>query len=370
MISTYKEKGREMFKDSHLFDFVDLDGVVIPVHRRELGEKESHLYSKKVTWADVVWDGVGLDKTMLYENEIEAIQGQKDMREDYERGIIVVNERNVQYPSYDEEVDTQMLRRIRNMKLGPLTFKQAKKKKPSKNKRPSKPLTKVEKEKHETFAETFQEVVDTKDHGIHEDFQLKIIPRESDCLTMYYGKKVFSPPIDWIEPVKRWDLIWSHIDTLENGYKRNYKYTRPGCKDENGVLGPAIYFYDQNDTDLNYSFNWKEDFIFSEVEYGGNGEFLFYNSNTFPEKANYVSCSPRFNIAPDFKRQPWGGYYYDEYNIVLERTNRSRLRECEKEFLEYPCEESYERYNSEWTGQTRRGSLSFRDVGQVPFPHV
>lgn len=361
-----------MFKDSHLFDFVDLDGVVTPVHRRELGEKEGCLYDKTVSWADVAWDGVGLDKTMLYENEIEAIQEQKDRREDYERGVTVVNERVIHQTMIDdEEVDTQMLRRIRNMKLGPLTFKQAKKKKPSKNKRPSKPLTKVEKEKHETFAETFQEVVDTKDHGIHEDFQLKIIPRGSDSLTMYYGKRIFSPPIDWIEPVKRWDLIWSHIDTLENGYKRNYKYTRPECKDENGVLGPAIYFYDQNDTDLNYSFNWKEDFIFSEVEYGGNGEFLFYNSNTFnPEKANYVSCSPRFNIAPDFKRQPWGGYYYDEYNIVLERTNRSRLRECEKEFLEYPCEESYERYNSEWTGQTRRGSLSFRDVGQVPFPHV
>ena len=60
------------------------------------------------------------------------------------------------------------------MKLGPLTFKEAKKKKPSKNKRCSKPPTKVEKEKHETFTETFQEVVDKKDHGIHEDFQLKV----------------------------------------------------------------------------------------------------------------------------------------------------------------------------------------------------
>jgi hypothetical protein len=309
---------------------------------------------------------------MFYENEIDELQGQKDQREDHERGVIVVNERHVQHPiECDEDLDTQMLRRIRNMKLGPLTFKEAKKKKPSKNKRCSKPPTKVEKEKHETFSETFQEVVDKKDHGIHEDFQLKIIPKESDCLTMYHGKKTFSPPIDWTEPVKRWDLIWSHIDTLDKGYKRNYKYTKPGIKDDNGVLGPAIYFYDRNDTDLNYSFNWKEDFIFSEVEYGGNGEFIFYNSNTFDaEKANYVSCAPLFNMPPDFKRQPWGGYYYDEYCVVLERTNRSRLRECEKEFLEYPCEESYERYSSEWTGQTRRGILWYRDVGQVPFPHV
>ena len=361
-----------MFKDSHLFDFVDMDGVVAPVHRRHLGEKEGRLYGKVVSWADVAWDGVGLDKTMFYETEIEELQGQKDPREDYERGVIVVNERNVQHPiDDDEDLDTQMLRRIRNMKLGPLTFKEAKKKKPSKNKRCSKPPTKVEKEKHIMFSETFQEVVDKKDHGIHEDFQLKIVPKESDALTKFYGRKTFSPPIHWIEPVKRWDMIWSHMDTLQKGYKRNYKYTKPGCTDENGVLGPAIYFYDENDTDLNYSFNWKKDFIFSELEYGGNGEFLFYNSNTFdPEKANYVSCSPRFNKAPDFKRQPWGGYDYHEYVFIIERTNRSRLRECEKEFLEYPCEESYERYNSEWTGQTRRGQFSYRDVGQVPFPHV
>lgn len=359
-----------MFNDSHLFDFVDIDGVIVPVHRRELGEKEGHLYSKKVTWADVAWDGVGLDKTMFYENEIEVIQGQKDTHEDCKRGFIIVNERNVQHPIYDdEELDTQMLRRIRNMKLGPLTFKEAKKKKPSKNKRCSKPPTKVEKEKHEIFTEKFQEVVDKKDHGIHEDFQLKIIPKESDCLTMYHGKKIFSPPIDWIEPVKRWDLIWSHIDTLEKGYKRNYKYTKPGHTDENGVLGPAIYFYDENDTDLNYSFNWKEDFIFSEVEYGGNGEFI-HNYPLNPEKVTYLSCAPCFNKPPDFKRQPCGGYYYDEYWIVLERTNRSRLRECEKGFLEYPCEESYQRYRSEWTGQTKRGPFWCRDVGQAPIPHV
>jgi len=359
-----------MFNDSHLFDFVDIDGVVVPVHRRELGEKEGHLYSKKVTWADVAWDGVGLNKTMFYENEIEGLQVQKDTREDCKRGFIIVNERYVQDPIIDdEELDTQMLRRIRNMKLGPLTFKEAKKKKPSKNKRCSKPPTKVEKEKHETFTETFQEIVDKKDHGIHEDFQLKVVPRESDCITMYHGKKFFSPPIDWIEPVKRWDLIWSHIDTLEKGYKRNYKYTKPGLIDENGVLGPAIYFYDENDTDLNYSFNWKEDFIFSEVEYDGNYEFL-HNSYPNPEKAYYISCVPCFNKPPDFKRQPCGGYYYDEYWIVLERTNRSRLRACEKGFLEYPCEESYERYRSEWTGQTKRGPFWCRDVGQVPIPHV
>ena len=351
-----------MFRDSHLFDFVDIDGAIVPVHRRELGEKEGHLYSKKVTWADVAWDGVGLDNTMFYETEIEEIQSQKDPRDDCERGFIIVNERGVQQPMVDDEgLDTQMLRRIRNMKLGPLTFKEAKKKKPSKNKRCSKPPTKIEKEKHETFTETFQEIVDDKDHGIHEDFQLKVVPTGSDMKTQFYGK-TFSPPIDWIEPVKRWDLIWSHMDTLEKGYKRNYKYTKPGWSDENGVLGPAIYFYDKDDTDLNYSFNWKEDFIFSEVEYGVNCEFLHDFKRA--EKANYVSCAPLYNKPP-----PARGYYYDEYCVVLERSNRSRLRECEKEFLKYPCHETYERYNSEWR-KWGGGILWYRDVGQAPFPHV
>lgn len=357
-----------MFRDSHLFDFVDIDGVIVPVHRRELGEKEGHLYSKKVTWADVAWDGVGLDETISYENKIEELQSQKDTRDDCERGVIIINERGVQQPMLDdEELDTQMLRRIRNMKLGPLTFKEAKKKKPSKNKRCSKPQTKVEKEKHEKFADTFQEIVDDKDHGIHEDFQLKVVPKGSDIKTQFYGIKTFSPPIDWIEPVKRWDLIWSHMDTLEKGYKRNYKYTKPGWTDENGVLGPAIYFYDKDDTDLNYSFNWKEDFIFSEVEDGVNGEFL--HDFKRGEKANYVSCAPLYNKPPDFWPPPARGYYYDEYCVVLERSNISRLRECEKEFLQYPCHDTYARYNSEWS-KWPGANLWYRDVGQAPFPHV
>ena len=89
-----------------------------------------------------------------------------------------------------------------------------KQKKPSKNKRCSKPPTKVEKEKYETFTGTFQEVVDKKDHGIH-DFPVEGCPTQSDE-TKFYGIKTFSPPTDWIEPVKRCP-IWSHMDTLEHG---------------------------------------------------------------------------------------------------------------------------------------------------------
>ena len=102
-----------------------------------------------------------------------------------------MNERGVQHPiDDDEDLDTQMLRRIRNMKAWTTYLQKAKKKKPSKNKRCSKPPTKVEKEKHETFTETFQEVVDKKDHGIHEDFQLKVV-LESDMKTKFYGIKTF-----------------------------------------------------------------------------------------------------------------------------------------------------------------------------------
>ena len=43
------------FFDAKLFDFVeDGSGHKYPVHYRELGEKEGHLYAKEVSWADVV----------------------------------------------------------------------------------------------------------------------------------------------------------------------------------------------------------------------------------------------------------------------------------------------------------------------------
>ena len=118
----------------------------------------------------------------------------------------------------------------------------------------------------------------------------------------------------------------------------------------------------------NYSTTFQnEDFIrkISQII-----NFLFYNQNTFdPEKAYYVSCSPRFNMAPDFVGQPCGGYHYNEYCVVLERSNISRLKAFEKEFLKYPCHETYERYNSEWS-KWPGGNLWYRDVGQAPFPHV
>ena len=76
----------------------------------------------------------------------------------------------------DEDLDTQMLRRIRNMKLGPLTFKEAKEE-TIQNKRCSKPPTKVEKKNMKHLLKHFR-VVDKKDHGIHEDFQLKVVSRK------------------------------------------------------------------------------------------------------------------------------------------------------------------------------------------------
>ena len=142
----------------HRFEFIEMDSGLIPVHRRPLGEKEGHLYSKKVTWADVAINGVELEKTSCMKTRLIILNKQRTLSQDFERGVVIVNERS-NNPTYDEDydIDEKLVRRLKNMKIAPLTFKQAKKKKPSKNKRCSKPPTKVEKEKHETFTETFQE---------------------------------------------------------------------------------------------------------------------------------------------------------------------------------------------------------------------
>ena len=62
------------FSDSDKFMFVMSDeGHLLPVHYRELGEKNNHLYTKSVSWADVTINNVQLEQTFFYEDEINHI---------------------------------------------------------------------------------------------------------------------------------------------------------------------------------------------------------------------------------------------------------------------------------------------------------
>ena len=88
-----------MFSDSNKFEFVDRDGEVCVVHSRMLGAKDGPLYGSGVSWADVVINGVPLDKTCQYEYEISIAHSIVSTNTD--RGSIVINHRiglNLVYP--------------------------------------------------------------------------------------------------------------------------------------------------------------------------------------------------------------------------------------------------------------------------------
>tara|TARA_Y100001936_G_C15943495_1_gene596067 strand:+ start:517 stop:888 length:372 start_codon:yes stop_codon:yes gene_type:complete len=122
-----------MFSDYHLFDIVNDGTGRIPIHHRPLGEKEGKLY-KSVRWSDVVINGVPLDKTFDFEDKVEYLSSKIDRN--YEKSFIIVNSREyltkkVYGKDNDEEnkIQDKIEMRLQNMKISPMTFKQAKNKK-------------------------------------------------------------------------------------------------------------------------------------------------------------------------------------------------------------------------------------------------
>ena len=99
-------KLRDMaFCDSDRFQFVEVDGETVPIHYRALGEKEGGLYAKKVQWRDVVINGVPLENTFVYEDEILALQVQGQDPQG-PSGVIMVNSRDVVEVLPDEGDET------------------------------------------------------------------------------------------------------------------------------------------------------------------------------------------------------------------------------------------------------------------------
>ena len=364
-----------MFADSARFRFVKLgDGrTKYPVHYRPLGVKEGEMYSKTVRWADVVINDVPLETTFEYEDVIEYLSSQRT-DEDYERGVIIVNSRDYvpEKVVVDEEegkYDTAY-RRLQNMKIAPMTFKQAKKKKPSKDKRSSKAKGnlrkhRVEKEKHLSFKERFKDVTSENKLGYVGENVMTFRKRD----LWKNSEKTFVPPIHWVEPVKRWDLIWSKMDEEEIGYKRDYHYTPPGECDKNGIYGPAIYFYDKSDEDMNYSFDWRRDFIYGEYDFASNGGYTFEpHTEWFKEdgKTNYRFFSPLHNNHPALND-------YGDFNIPIligSLTPHSELSIHERNFLKYPNEDTYTVYGRLWNS-INKGPLEESSKGsEIPTPHI
>ena len=274
----------ENFCDSEKFRFVlDHSGHLNPVHHRELGEKSGEIYSPRVTWSDVAINGIPLEQTFQYEDDIVRIQSEKD---DFgEKGVIVVNSRPSQPIILHEEVEYKRWEK-RLEKLYPMNFQEAKKKRKSIERFPVKPKGKkqVRDEKLHCSSYKFKEMTDEKpggdgngviDYSImihrHGDYKtteeldmssvlpsdpwlpLRYITHEEPVYTKY------CPPLHWIEPEVDWKKIWIHVDELKTGKKRDYHYYPNGianCEEE-----PCIYFYEDSSDDLNYNFDWSKDFM-------------------------------------------------------------------------------------------------------------
>ena len=155
----------EGFSDSDKFIFkLDHSGHLTPLHHRELGEKSGELYSPRVTWSDVAINGVPLEMTFVFEDDILRLQEENEVSST-EKGVIVVNSRSmpIQPKSDYEEVEyKRWMRRLE--KLYPMNFQEAKKKRKSIERYPVKPKGKkhVRDEKIYSSADKFQEITDEK----------------------------------------------------------------------------------------------------------------------------------------------------------------------------------------------------------------
>ncbi|MBV68131.1 MAG: hypothetical protein CMG26_07240, partial [Candidatus Marinimicrobia bacterium] len=229
----------EGFSDSHKFAFKSEDsGHLMPVHYRELGEKSDELYSPRVTWSDVVINGVPLERTFEYEDDIARIQEERSKSPE-EQGIIMVNSgisQSQTLPQVEEVEDERWVKRLQ--RLYPMNFQEAKKKRKSIERYPVKPKGKkqVRDEKINSSSDKFREITDEKLGGdisldytiyIQKKDDYKIIKEElmrtpSDPFwpPQYNIIKVpirtkYCPPLHWLEPEVDWEKIWIHVDELK-----------------------------------------------------------------------------------------------------------------------------------------------------------
>ena len=279
----------EGFFDSDKFIFkLDEDsGHLMPVHYRDLGEKSGELYSPSVKWSDVAINGVSLEQTFAYEDDIFLLQGENgDTNE--EPKYIMVNSRPSQPLIQEEEIDNKRwVRRLE--KLYPINFQEAKKKRKSVERYPVKPKSKkqVRDEKLYTSSDKFQEITDEKgdletslDYTIYiqkkDDFKviknlMMRTPSDPWDPPVYNIYKVpvrtkYCPPLHWLDPEVQWEKIWTHVDELITGKKRDYHYYPNGVGEcENN---PCIYFYEKDSDDLNYNFDWSKDFLNVPLYFG------------------------------------------------------------------------------------------------------
>ena len=272
----------EGFFDSANFRFEELTTAgghtyMTPVHHRELGEKKNELYSPSVSWADVAINGVPLEQTFQFQDDILRLENESDhsLPETY---TIMVNSRPSQPLMNEEDVEEKRwMKRLE--KLYPMNFQEAKNKRKSVERYPVKPKNKKEtrQEKIYSSASMFKEITDEK-HGIEKSLDYTIYIQKKDDFEIVKGldymnrpsvykrpiRTKYCPPLHWLEPEVKWVCIWSHLDELRNGKKRDYHFYPEGDEGK-----PCIYFYDKSSDDLNYGFDWSKDFMNVSIYFGG-----------------------------------------------------------------------------------------------------
>ena len=205
-----------------------------------------------------------MEKTFQFEDDILKLQGEKD---DQEQGVIMVNSRSSQPLILEEEVeDKRWVKRLE--RLYPMNFQEAKKKRESVERYPVKPKSKkeVRDEKIYSSADKFNEITDEKSgHETSLDYTIYIQKKGDyeiikgldwkDRPSVYKRpiRTKYCPPLHWLDPEVQWEKIWTHVDELKTGKKRDYHYFPNGianCDDS-----PSIYFYEKDSDDLNYNFN-------------------------------------------------------------------------------------------------------------------
>lgn len=156
----------EGFCDSGKFKMKEIkttDGMthLEPVHHRELGVKSEDLYGEGISWAEVTINGVPLEKTFQYENEIQLLEQEKPKHD--ERGIIMVNSRTGRYKELPEEVEEKKwVKRLEKIPMN--SNRNGRKKKTNVECYPVKPKStkQVRDEKMNNSSEIFHEIIDEK----------------------------------------------------------------------------------------------------------------------------------------------------------------------------------------------------------------
>lgn len=255
-----------VFYDSAKFTFEMVDdgyggSYLTPLHFRELGEKEGRLYGKGTSWSDVLINGVPLEKTLNMENEIPHYSESSDS----DNSQIIINKRDVNEQIFDDEEvsnhEKKWMNRIEKIQLNPVSLPEAKKKGKSQGKYPVKPIRttkEIRGERSNHSSETLREMIDVREDREIREFIYNIT-------TPFGENKIFCPPEHWISPEIQWDNIWCAIDEIKMGRKRDYHYTKPGEINLDGKVGPIIYFYDKNSSDLNFDFRYERDVMTRSV---------------------------------------------------------------------------------------------------------